>query len=344
VIRLSSEARAAAGLQVVTASRDSFRPSAAAAGFVRPNAHRSVTVRTPVEGRVERVSADVGTHVRRGEVLFVIESTEASAALSRLAAAVGRESVAREALQRAEDLLALEAMSRSETERRRAEAEAAAAEARAARQDVRRLGLDPSRQDGRLDVVAPMEGTVLEVSAVEGGLVARETPLAVVGDLTRVWALVEVPVTSVGAIDPGGTVEVRSPALPDLVFPGRIEVVEPVVAEATARLQVRIVLDNRRGDLRPGLFVSTELPLARPLSEHTAVPGEAIQRFSGVTAVFVETSPGAFELRPVETGREAAGQVEVLRGLCEGERVVAHGAFVLKSELLESSIAVEDEE
>jgi multidrug efflux pump subunit AcrA (membrane-fusion protein) len=63
-----------------------------------------------------------------------------------------------------------------------------------------------------------------------------------------------------------------------------------------------------------------------------------------VTAVFVETSPGAFELRPVETGREAGGQVEVLRGLREGERVVAHGAFVLKSELLESSIAVEDEE
>ena len=63
---------------------------------------------------------------------------------------------------------------------------------------------------------------------------ARETPLAVVGDLSRVWALVEVPVTTVGTIDSGGAVEVRSPAFPGVVFPGRIDVVEPVVAVATA--------------------------------------------------------------------------------------------------------------
>jgi RND family efflux transporter MFP subunit len=209
---------------------------------------------------------------------------------------------------------------------------------------VRRLGLDPSRQDGRLEVVAPIEGTVLEVSAVEGVLVERETPLAAVGDLSRVWALVEVPVPTVGAIDSAGTVEVRSPAFAGVVFPGRIDVVAPVVAAATGRLQVRIVLDNPGGELRPGLFVSTELPLSLPLTEGTAVPGEAIQRFSGVAAVFVETTTGTFELRPVETGREAGGQVEVTQGLLDGERVVSRGSFILKSELLESSIAAEDEE
>ena len=291
-----------------------------------------------------RVAVDAGAHVRRGVTLFVIESSEASAALSRHTAAAGREAVAREALERAERLLLIEAISRSETERRRVEVEAAAAEARAAEQDIRRLGLDPSRQDGRLDVVAPLDGTVLEVSTVEGGLVGREAPLAVVGDLSRVWALVEVPVAAAGAIDAASTVEVRSPALPGAVFPGRVGLIEPVVSAATARLRVRIVLDNPEGVLRPGLFVSTELPLAGSPGEGTAVPSGAIQRFSGVTAVFVETGPGSFELRPVETGREIGGRVEVLRGLRDGERVVSRGSFVLKSELLESSIAVEDDE
>jgi cobalt-zinc-cadmium efflux system membrane fusion protein len=343
-IRLSSEAVAAAGLEIVTASRVGFRPSAPAAGFVTPDARRSVTVRTPVEGRVVRVAVDAGARVRTGETLFVIESSEASAAVSRHTAAVGREDVAREALQRAEGLLAMDAISRSETERRRVEAQAAAAEARAARQDLQRLGVDPSRQDGRLDVVSPMEGTVLEVSAVEGDLVERETPLAVVGDLSRVWALVEVPVTAAGGIEAASEVEVRSPALPGAVFPGRVGLVEPIVSAATARLRVRIVLDNPGGDLRPGLFVSTDLPLAEPPIEGTAVPSDAIQRFSGVSAVFVETGPGTFELRPVETGREAGGRVEVRQGLRDGERVVARGSFVLKSELLESSIAAEDDE
>jgi RND family efflux transporter MFP subunit len=343
-IRLSSEALAAAGLEIVTASRADFRPSAPAAGFVTPDARRSVTVRTPAEGRVVRVAVDAGARVRTGETLFIIESSEASAALSRHTAAVGREDVAREALQRAEGLLAIDAISRSETERRRVDAEAAAAEARAARQDLRRLGVDPTRQDGRLEVVAPMRGTVLELSAVEGGLVERDTPLAVVGDLSRVWALVEVPVAAAGAVEPASEVEVRSPALPGAVFAGRVGLVEPVVSATTARLRVRIVLDNAGGELRPGLFVSTELPLAEPPIEGTAVPNDAIQRFSGMSAVFLETGPGTFELRPVETGREAGGRVEVRRGLREGERVVARGSFVLKSELLKSSITAEEDE
>ena len=63
---------------------------------------------------------------------------------------------------------------------------------------------------------------------------------------------------------------------------------------------------------------------------------------SGLPAVFVATAPGRYELRPVEIGREAHGMVEIRHGLREGERVVARGAFVLKSELLKGSIEGED--
>jgi hypothetical protein len=104
-----------------------------------------------------------------------------------------------------------------------------------------------------------------------------------------------------------------------------------------------VVLHNASHALKPGRFVTAQLPLAGPGAEGTTVPSEAVQRLFGLTAVFVETVPGTFELRSIETGRESAGKVEVRRGLRDGERVVTRGAFVLKSELLKSSVAVEDE-
>lgn len=343
-IRLSPQGLQAAGLELVEASRASFRPSVVAGGFVRSDARRSVTVRAPGSGRVAHVDVDVGAQVKRGQTLTLIESAEASAALSRHRAAAVREAAARRALERAERLVALEAMSAAERDSRRTEAEAAAAEATAARQDIARLGLDAAGEDGRLSVTTPVAGTVLEVTAVAGGLVEKDAPLAVVANLSQVWAIVETPATEVGAIQEGAPVEVRSDSLPGRAFPGRVALVEPALGESAGRLRVRVVLENSDGALRPGLFVTADLPTSASATEGTAVPSEAIQRLSGVSAVFVETSAGTFELRPVETGREAGGKVEVRRGLRDGERVVSHGAFVLKAELLKSSVAAEGAE
>ena len=138
--------------------------------------------------------------------------------------------------------------------------------------------------------------------------------------------------------------EVRTDAYPEEVFTGRIALVEPVLDEASRTVHVRIVLENRFGKLRPGLFVTVAVPLRGASEiEATAVPSGAIQNISGLPAVFVEREPNRFELRPVEAGREAHGMVEIRHGLKEGEKVVAEGAFVLKSELLKGTIEGEED-
>src|SRR4029450_5723834 len=106
---------------------------------------------------------------------------------------------------------------------------------------------------------------------------------------------------------------------------------------------VRVILENREGKLRPGLFVTVAVPLRGASEvEATAVPAGALQKISGIPAVFVDLGEGKYELRPVEIGRDAHGFVEVRHGLAEGERVVSEGAFVLKSELLKGTIEGED--
>jgi cobalt-zinc-cadmium efflux system membrane fusion protein len=293
---------------------------------------------------VARVLVDVGNRVKAGQLLAVIESPDITAALARYRTAAAQEEALKKASERAERLLALKALSQAEVEARKAESEAAMAEADAARQDLTRLGLERgSRVSDTFQVTAPLSGKVIERSISPGLLVDRDAALFSVADLAHVWAVADVYEKDLGQVQEQGEVEVRTDAYPGEVFIGRIALLEPALDEASRSAHIRVLLDNPSERLRPGLFVIVAVPVHGASEEEaTAVPAEALQKISGLPVVFVESGPGRFELRPVETGREAHGMVEIRHGLREGEKVVIQGAFILKSELLKGTIEGED--
>ncbi|HEV8335698.1 MAG TPA: efflux RND transporter periplasmic adaptor subunit [Candidatus Polarisedimenticolia bacterium] len=348
IVVLSEEVLRAAGVKVVPVSREAFHPHVVASGVIKPDAQKSVAIRARVAGRIVQVLADVGQRVKAGQSLALIEGPEVTAALSRHRTAAARAAASRKASERAERLLELKAMSRAEVEARKAEAEATEAEAGAARQDLARLGLNPdsvtdSDSPSQFSVPSPLAGVVLERAISPGLLVEKDAALFTIADLSRVWAVADVYEKDLGQIQEEGDVEVATDAYPGEVFTGRIALIEPALDESSRTAHVRIVLDNRSGKLRPGLFVTVAVPLRGASEiEATAVPAGAVQKISSLPVVFVQVQPGRFELRPVETGREAHGMIEIRHGLHEGEQVVAEGAFVLKSELLKGTIEGED--
>jgi len=348
-VTLSQEVLLAAGIRSVPVSKEVFHPHVVATGVIRPDAQRSVTIRSRIAGRVLRVAADVGDKVASGQLLAVLEGPDVTAAQARYRTALAREAAAKRAAERGAKLLQIGAMSLAEVESRNSEAEVAAAEAAAARQDLTRLGLNPENDASdpshasEFKITSPLPGIVLERQVSPGLLVDREAALFTVADLTRVWAVADVYEKDLGQIQAQGEVEVRSDAFPDQVFVGRIAMVEPALDEQARTAHVRVVLDNPEGKLRPGLFVTVDVPLRGTSEvEAMAVPAGALQKISGLSAVFVELGPGRYELRPVDIGREAHGFVEIRHGLQAGEKVVSEGAFVLKSELLKGSIEGED--
>jgi cobalt-zinc-cadmium efflux system membrane fusion protein len=66
-----------------------------------------------------------------------------------------------------------------------------------------------------------------------------------------------------------------------------------------------------------------------------------VQELNGHTTVFVETAAGAYEPRAVDLGAASGGVIAVREGLKAGDRVVSRGAFVLKSQMLKSTLAEE---
>jgi membrane fusion protein, heavy metal efflux system len=171
------------------------------------------------------------------------------------------------------------------------------------------------------DLKAPISGTVID----------RQKPAFVVADLSTIWVdlsiyrkdLKRVKIGNEVLIDPDdGAGDIK----------GTISYVSPVGASDTQTALARVVLANSEGRLRPGLFVTARLVLAKR-NVPVAVRVGAIQTLENKTVVFVREGADKLEARPVELGESDPKHVEVKAGLSAGERYVAENSFVVKAEM-----------
>lgn len=186
-----------------------------------------------------------------------------------------------------------------------------------------------SRQGATLvDIRSPAAGFVLQRNVSIGQRFDRATELFTIADLRRVWILADVLEADAAALAPGTNAVVRAGG--SAARPARVSGALPQFDPATRTFKVRLESDNPGFVLRPGMLVDVEASLDLP--ESIVVPASAVIDSGLRRTVFVETEAGIFEPREVTTGWRAGGDVEVVGGLAEGERVVVSGNFLLDSE------------
>ena len=183
----------------------------------------------------------------------------------------------------------------------------------------------------RITVTAPADGVVSELAVREGMTVAPGAPLFRINGLRTVWVNAEVPESAAAQVRPGMAVRATSPALPGMAFDGKVEALLPEVSAATRTLKARIELANPGGKLVPGMFATIHMAPAQGRAA-LLVPAEAVIQTGERTVVITVSGDGRFAPADVVTGAEADGQTEVLKGLEEGQKVVASGQFLIDSE------------
>jgi cobalt-zinc-cadmium efflux system membrane fusion protein len=135
----------------------------------------------------------------------------------------------------------------------------------------------------------------------------------------------------------GRQAEVKINAYPKEVMMGTITYVGDVLDPATRTMQLRLELPNPDGRLKPEMFATIRLS-SEPQPDQLAVPDAALQQDQGRTFVFVQRDADTYEAREVQVGESNGSFTTILGGLSEGDPVVTHGAFLLKSELLKKQI------
>jgi multidrug efflux pump subunit AcrA (membrane-fusion protein) len=178
-------------------------------------------------------------------------------------------------------------------------------------------------------VVSPTDGFILSRNISAGVRFERYMDMYTVANLSRVWVMAEVFGKDAEAFRPGAKARVTLPDTGES-FQATVSDVLPEVDPATRVLKPRLVVDNPRFKLRPDMFVNVELPVSMPAG--LSVPADAVVNSGFSKRVFVETSAGHFEARTVETGWRINDRVQIVKGVREGEVVVAAGTFLVDSE------------
>lgn len=180
-------------------------------------------------------------------------------------------------------------------------------------------------------IVSPIAGVVLERQTNVGD-VTGETPLFVVGDLSRLQAELNVVPRDVGRISSGQAVIVTG-LDGSAATQARIASVLPTADPRSQTLIARApITSGSSASLRPGMAIRGSVVLA---SQDVAivVPSDAIQTVEGRTVVFVRIDDTTYEARPVSLGRRSSDSVEITQGLTAGETFVSENAFLVKAEM-----------
>jgi len=194
-------------------------------------------------------------------------------------------------------------------------------------------------EDNLLPVTSPLSGQVIKCEILKGDRVEEGTLLMEVASLDWLWAEARVQEKDIKLIHPGQPAVVEVSAFPGRSYQGQITYLAPVIESSTRTVKARLEVKNEKGGLRPGMFA--DITILLPGIEALAVPEEAVQTISGKTVVFVAETQGVFVIKEIDTGSPVNGWRPVVKGLSAGDRYVARGSFILKSELLKNTFGEE---
>lgn len=346
IVHLTSEAVTQARIAVGPVTRGQFRTHRDFPGTVQPNENELAQVFSLIRGRVVNVYADVGQEVTAGTLLARLYSSEAGHAQSSYLKTQARLHEAELAFERAKDLLEAKAVSRAEVQKREAEMKSTRAEAREARARLELLGMHDEEfaRLGRehtvhpyIPIQSPFDGRVIARNVTKGEVIETDDMLFQVADLSTVWVIVNIPEKDIAYVqrsaDQSRTVDIMASAYPQEVFHGRITRIGEALDPVTRTLRLRVEAPNLQRRLKPEMFAIVRIE-SDPDPEALTVPASAVQQDRGESIVFVQLDDQQFQRRPVRLGEESHEIFKVLEGLREHERVVTHGAFVLKTELI----------
>jgi membrane fusion protein, multidrug efflux system len=319
-------------LSVVTATASSVPDVLEAVGTVR--AFQTSQLASQATGTITQVRFREGDHVRRGEIVAMLDQSAPSAALERavatetasaneLAAAESDLALAESTLSRYQILWDKQIISRQQFDEVNARRQSALAhrdlarasqlQARAAVTEARAV-LDFTR------VLAPFDGVVTERKLDPGAMASPGLPILTVEDVSRYRLEVAVNENDLRYVHLGDRVPVSIDALVADSVSGRVVQIVPSADAASRSFVVKLELTSNK-ELRSGLFGHAQF--SRGQKSSLLIPQTAVVDRGQLHASYVLDQGGIASLRYVTLGRSSGAQVEVLAGVQPGERVVA---------------------
>lgn len=328
----SSDSAGIAGVQTAIPTIGAIADAVECYADLAFNQNKLAQIAAPVGGIVQTVEADLGSQVNEKQCVAAIWS-------AAIAEAVAKAVLTHQTLDRERKLRADRVTSEKDLQQAEAEHRAACQQARTlglSEEDIDRMGSKPN-DPVFLEVRAPFAGEIVERTAVRGALVEAGKPLFTLADRSVMWAMLNIPESTLARVKVGQTVELSVESLPGLIFKGKLTWIAAEVDERSRMARGRAEVVNKDGLLKSKMFAQARI-LTRTSEGAILLPSPAIQRIEGKDFVFVKLGEDLFDARVVRLGAKFNGNVEIVEGLKPQEVVAVNHAYPLKSAFLISRL------
>ena len=297
----------------------------------------TVRIYSPVAGRVSSVSVALGDLLEKDAPLVNITSPDFGQAQADLRKANADLLLAGRTLARAQDLFEHGAAARKDVETAENLLAGAESEQQRASARLKMYGADAGGVDSLFILRSPVGGTLVEKNVNVGQEVRPDqllanapqlfAPLCVVSDPAHLRVVIDASERELALLRPGVAVVVRSMAIADRTFGGRIDGVADSLDPATHMVTVRGRVENPDRLLKAEMFVTVEFTLDGPPGAD--VPAKSVFMKNERHFVYIEEQTGVFSRHEVELGAEHDGKLLVRSGVIAGQRVVTEGGLLL---------------
>ncbi len=219
--------------------------------------YQTVNVSPSLQGKIEHIFVEVGDRKAEGDMLVRMDENQ----YKTTKLAMGNLQIE---LNRLEALLATGSVSQQQY-------------------DQIKLSYDQTQEslaflEKNTYVKAPFSGVISAKNYEDGELYAGQ-PIVVLTQINKLKALIAIPETYFPLVKAGMKLTVASEIYPGQTFPATIEVVYPTIDAATHTFQAKVVIPNASEKLRPGMYVTTTLPLGK--QEAIVVPYQSVEKLVG---------------------------------------------------------------
>jgi RND family efflux transporter MFP subunit len=280
-------------------------------------------------GYLQRWLVDIGTPVKKGQLLAEIDTPEVDQQLRQAeadrATAEAASKLATTTADRWTDLLKSGTVAKQDVDDKVGDAEAKAAALRSAEANVARLhDLESFKR-----IVAPFDGVITARHTDVGALVNAGSGTAAGAELfhiassARLRAYVSVPQDNAPQISKGQEATVVVTGAKSHSYRGVVASTAQAIDTSTGTLLVQLEIDNKNGELLPGAYAEVHFKLPQQVSV-LRVPANALQFRSDGMAVVTVNRDNRFAIQRVGLGRDFGTEVEIISGVTDKDRVVVN--------------------
>ena len=179
-------------------------------------------------------------------------------------------------------------------------------------------------------VYATVSGTVSEKLVAEGASVKQGQPLFKIANFNTLWANFDVYENQIGLFKKGQEISITTNT--NKVINAKVDFIDPVLDTKTRTVKLRVVLNNRKNLLKPGMFVEGKIKgINSNEGAIISIPASAVLWTGKRSVVYVKTNENApvFEMREITLGNRIGDKYEVLKGLKNEDEIVTNGTFTV---------------